>query len=541
MARRLRIGLTGGIASGKSTVAGRFRELGIPVIDADQSSRAVVAPGQPGLRVNVTPEEVYRYSPRKVDVINLETNSFETVDRHTLLKEVGGDLPGLTQLVSLYDHDMLRRPGGLDLRFNEDNLVFTFEGLLTNTDFVPRMQAILKVLREAQGMPVDIEFASDGRDLYLLQCRPQSHAADTAPAPIPRDLPQERVLFSANRYVSNGAVPDITHIVYVDPEGYSGLSDLSELRDVSRAVGSLNKILPKRQFILMGPGRWGSRGDVKLGVSVTYSDINNTAVLIEVARKKGNYVPDLSFGTHFFQDLVESGIRYLPLYPDDPGVAFNEPFFRKSENVLARLLPEFAHLADAVRVIDVPGSTGGQVLRVLMNADLDEAVGVLAPPGVATVTSAALPSPAARPTEDHWRWRLRMAQKVAADLDPGRFGVQALYLFGSTKNASAGPASDIDLIAHFTGTPEQRRDLELWFEGWSLCLAEMNFLRTGCRSAGLLDVHLVTDEDIAQQSSYAAKIGVVTDRNILRTGLSVGAGRWRVKDAAGRWAGAGPG
>jgi dephospho-CoA kinase len=48
MARRLRIGLTGGIASGKSTVAGRFSELGIPVIDADESSRIVVAPGQPG-------------------------------------------------------------------------------------------------------------------------------------------------------------------------------------------------------------------------------------------------------------------------------------------------------------------------------------------------------------------------------------------------------------------------------------------------------------------------------------------------------------
>ena len=78
----------------------------------------------------------------------------------------------------------------------------------------------------------------------------------------------------------------------------------------------------------MGPGRWGSRGDIKLGVSVTYSDINNTAVLIEIARQKGNYVPDLSFGTHFFQDLVEADIRYLPLYPDDARVVFNEAFFR---------------------------------------------------------------------------------------------------------------------------------------------------------------------------------------------------------------------
>jgi dephospho-CoA kinase len=49
MGRRLRIGLTGGIASGKSTVAQRFTELGVPVIDADVAARAVVAPGTPGL------------------------------------------------------------------------------------------------------------------------------------------------------------------------------------------------------------------------------------------------------------------------------------------------------------------------------------------------------------------------------------------------------------------------------------------------------------------------------------------------------------
>ena len=64
---------------------------------------------------------------------------------------------------------------------------------------------------------------------------------------------------------------------------------------------------------------------------------------------------------------------------------------------------------------------------------------------------------------------------------------------------------------HFTGTDAQRRELEAWLEAWSLCLDEMNFLRTGFRSGGLLDVHIVTDEDIAGRSSYAVKIGAVTD------------------------------
>lgn len=96
--------------------------------------------------------------------------------------------------------------------------------------------------------------------------------------------------------------------------------------NVGRAVGKLNMLLPKHHFVLMGPGRWGSRGDIRLGVQVNYADINNTAALIEVARQKLKYVPELSFGTHFFQDLVESNIRYLPLYPDDDQVVFKESF-----------------------------------------------------------------------------------------------------------------------------------------------------------------------------------------------------------------------
>jgi hypothetical protein len=113
--------------------------------------------------------------------------------------------------------------------------------------------------------------------------------------------------------------------------------------------------------------------------------------------------------------------------------------------------------------------------------------------------------------DDHWRWRYRMAEQIAARLDPQRFAVESFYLIGSTKNATAGAASDIDLLLHFTGTEEQRKELTLWLEGWSCCLAEMNFLRTGYRCDGLLDVHLVTDADIAAGSSYAVKIGAITD------------------------------
>jgi pyruvate, water dikinase len=111
----------------------------------------------------------------------------------------------------------------------------------------------------------------------------------------------------------------------------------------------------------------------------------------------------------------------------------------------------------------------------------------------------------------HWQWRKRAVERLAAELDPLRFGVKAAYLFGSTKNATAGPESDIDILIHFSGSEDQRRELLLWLEGWSLCLSHINFEKTGRETSGLLDAHLITDVDIQNRTSYAVKIGAVTD------------------------------
>jgi hypothetical protein len=472
----------------------------------------LVAPGQPGLRVNVTAEEIVRYSPRKIDVINVEARRFETLDIATLFRWWGREYPAVDLVASTYDRDGMHRPIDFDWDPASTRLSVTFDGLMNRTPFMARMRALLKLLSERIGSPVDVEFASDGQDFYLLQCRPQSFSRDAVASPIPHDLAYDRVIFSAHRYVSNGRVPDITHIVYVDPGQYDRLGKLADLKDVGRAVGRLNKILPKRQFVLMGPGRWGSRGDIKLGVSVTYSDINNTAVLIEIAARRGNYTPDLSFGTHFFQDLVEAGIRYLPLFPAEEGAVFNEMFLRRAPNVLADLLPEYAHLQNVVRVIDVAKATDGQVLQVLMNADLDEAVGFLATPSaVAPGTMAERRMEPPLLTEEHWRWRIRMAEYLAGHVDPARLGVKGMWVLGSTKNATAGPGSDIDLIVHVGGTPQQRQALEAWLDGWSLCLGQMNFLRTGSSTERLLDVHYVTDAEVEQRAGWAAQIGAATD------------------------------
>lgn len=468
----------------------------------------LVAPGRPNLRVNVSTDEVIRYSPTKIDVIDLEKNCFTTLSIKELLKEVGADYPALNQVLSIYRDGLLQRPMGLATDFAKDDVIVTFDGLISGTSFMGQLEAILKTLETALGVPVDIEFAHDGEDFYLLQCRPQSQSLEESAMEIPTGVPDRSVLFTANRYISNGRVSDITHVVYVDPDSYGEIADLPDLTAVGQAVGRINKLLPRRQFILMGPGRWGSRGDIKLGVRVTYSEINNAAMLIEVARKKGNYVPDVSFGTHFFQDLVESGIRYLPLYPDDPGVKFNEKFLLEAPNKLAELLPEFSGLAGTLRVIDVPEATGGKVLQVLMNSDSEQAIALFSDPGSAAKAKAGAGPPCSMDPGEHSCWRLRMAERIALHCDTKRWGVKAVYVFGSTVIGTAGPDSEIGLIVHFDGRSPHRRELEIWLQAWSLALAEMVHSKTGYRAEGLLDVHFVTGDGLSGEKQISAKMKV---------------------------------
>jgi len=131
----------------------------------------------------------------------------------------------------------------------------------------------------------------------------------------------------------------------------------------------------------MGPGRWGSRGDIRLGVRVGYSEINNTAMIIEIAKKQKDYVPEVSYGTHFFQDLVEAQIRYLPLYPDDPCVLFNERFFKRSPNIIKKLIPQIGALENVIRVIPVSKVREKSMVTILMDGEQEKALAFISHSG----------------------------------------------------------------------------------------------------------------------------------------------------------------
>jgi len=111
-------------------------------------------------------------------------------------------------------------------------------------------------------------------------------------------------------------------------------------------------------------------------------------------------------------------------------------------------------------------------------------------------------------SDEHWKWRYHIARKIAENIDFDRFGINAMYVIGSTKNGNAGPGSDIDLLVHIKGSQEQRNAFESYIEGWGLGLAELNFVKTGYSISGsLIDCHIITDEDIRKKTSYAVMIG----------------------------------
>ena len=336
----------------------------------------IVALGAPTLRPESNVQEILRAAQRTVDVVDFKKNRLRSIKASDLFAE-STDLPMLDKLVSIHREGELYTSTGQRVDDDPSGFCITFDKLLRATPFVERVKGMLARLEDVYGMPVDMEFATDGEKFYVLQCRTQSQSAETGPVELPTDVPDADIVFNANKYVRTGLLEGIEYIVYIDPRKYDAIATRERRIEIARAVGRLNRKLDRKSFALIGPGRWGSN-DIRLGVPVRYADINQCCVLIEVARVQDGFCPEVSFGTHFFQDLVEAGIHYLPLYPDEEGNRFNEAFLCQTHNVLAEVMPEDADYAAEIHVIHVPAVAGGRKLTLAMDGESDAAIGYLA-------------------------------------------------------------------------------------------------------------------------------------------------------------------
>ncbi len=341
----------------------------------------LIALSHPQLRPETTAQAVRQYSQYYLDVIDLQNNKFETLPIQDVLD---ADFPDLRYIASINKGDYLQDILSLGTLATSDEYVLTFNYLTRNKKFVHLMRTALQRLEETYKTPVDVEFTVEiipnypypDYKFHVLQCRPLSQREEDSVISIPDNIPDDKILFTAHKLIPDGKAEGVRYIVFVDPEKYRGAS-ITTKHELGRAVSRLNRLLDGESFILMGPGRWGS-ANIELGVHVTYADIHNTKVLIEVGVALDGTMPELSYGTHFFQDLVEAGIYALPLYLGDENGRFRWDFFRQSPSCLATLSPQDANLGKYLRVIDVTAVSGPQYrLNILMDGSHDLAIGYL--------------------------------------------------------------------------------------------------------------------------------------------------------------------
>jgi len=352
--------------------------LGTRAVDRlDDDYALMVALSHPTLQPTKNTLERIQYTQKYIDLIDLRENRFDTRAVADVLDE---SYPHLRYLGSLEDGGELQPILVSGPGTGTGRIVLTFEGLLRERKFTDAMKAILQKLARHYRRPVDIEFtvkfdpsAPLGFRIRLLQCRQQSRRIEHD-EPIPEDVPEADVVLRSRRMVSSGHVPNIGSVVYVDPEQYQQLGSADIKRRLARLVGVLNVRLADESYILVGPGRWGS-SNIDLGVPVSYGDIYNARLLVEVALAHGEHPPEASYGTHFFQDLVESNILPLPIYPGEQDAYVDYEFFRQADNVLSEVAPEWAGFAEYLKVIDVRRAARGRVLEVIMNGQEERALG----------------------------------------------------------------------------------------------------------------------------------------------------------------------
>ena len=301
-------------------------------------------------------EDIRRFSQKDIDLVNINDNDLQSQSLFRLIEE-GIDFN--LDRYGVLDRETMNR---LRERGKPAQQVWllTFEHLLTRTDFPQRMQKLLKTLETAYQYPVDIEFTvnrnvDQTEKINLLQCRPLQTKGLKKRVSIPDGITAEKIFFKAEGgFMGGNTALQIKQVIWIDAKRYSQLS-LSDKHEVARLIGRLNRCIKDREqqpTLLLGPGRWGT-STPSLGVPVKFSEINNMTAIGEVAFQEGELMPELSFGSHFFQDLVEADIFYLALFPDTFPCSLNDGWVYQSSNALEELMPGSSHFKPVVKVIEL--------------------------------------------------------------------------------------------------------------------------------------------------------------------------------------------
>lgn len=298
-----------------------------------------------------------KFSQHYVDVIDLEENEFQTIPIEAVK---GLPLKTNVRLFMEPDFELARyfRETGHRSRNVPD--IVSFTRLLRHTDFPKALENVLAVLSHTYDYPVDIEFTCnfDKEEHYrisLLQCRPLQTKGLGRKIEFPERVDRDQCYFASKGNFMGGNVRlPVHYFIFVKIKPYLALTEPQKYA-IANQIGTLNRILKGRHAVLAGPGRWGTTTPA-LGVPVRFTDLCNMNAICEISYEKLGLMPELSYGSHFFQDIVESNIFYIALFQSERDVVFNEEKILSQKNILTELLSgstEEEIYSDVIHVIDV--------------------------------------------------------------------------------------------------------------------------------------------------------------------------------------------
>lgn len=328
--------------------------LGTRAVDRhDDDYTRVIALNAPLLRPESTFNEVRKYTQRNIDVLDLNRHTLDSYTFENVVR-AAENLP--LEIFASRDREMEDRAKAMNIK-SIFPWVLTFEHLLTKTDFVDHMIEMLDILNNAYEHAVDVEFTvnffnkTDYR-INLLQCRPFQFSGKVKQVHLPEDVETDDIILkTSGPIIGQNMVKAINTIIYVLPEKY-GKMTMSRRFSIARMVGELSNIKSRDgNVMLIGPGRWGTTMPA-LGIPVSFAEIKNASAICEIVKMHEGLVPDISLGTHFFNDLVEMDILYIAVFPEKTGYLLNESLFKKLPNHLIKILPDASSWVDTLFVID---------------------------------------------------------------------------------------------------------------------------------------------------------------------------------------------
>lgn len=303
-------------------------------------------------------KDKHRFSQRKIDVIDLEKNEVRDVSVNDLIPE----LPDwYLKLICEHDYDTERM---FYERGQRRNILFvSCDEIVKKKELMKMMKDILSTLEERYGNPVDTEytinFRKDGAfNVNILQCRPMFVWQNAINREIP-NIEEDKTLFKVNQtFMGNSAELNVDVVVWIDSKKYYSYP-YNQKSSICSIVSKINKYYERKdkKLMLVSPGRIGTSSP-DLGVPVVFSDISNFKILCEYADTEIGFVPELSYGSHMFQDIVETEMFYVAVMDTEQSGTeiFNKEFFKSDVSVLKDIAPDAEAYEDIIKVYEFDAS-----------------------------------------------------------------------------------------------------------------------------------------------------------------------------------------